>query len=59
MTLRSVASDQDLLCLPKSPKMPLDIFVGQDHLKVKGCQACFIFCKFGLNSILFDNITVI
>ena len=26
--------------------MPLDRFIGQIHLKVKGCHVCFICCKF-------------
>ena len=42
---RSAASNQGLHCLPKSPKMPLDRSIGQNHLKVKGCQVCFICCK--------------
>ena len=38
-------SDQGLHCLPKSKKMPLDRSIGQNHLKVMGCQVCFICCK--------------
>ena len=27
-------------------KMPVDRSIGQNHLKIKGCQVCFICCKF-------------
>ena len=53
--LDSVSSDQSLHCLPKSQKMPLDRSNGQIHLKVMGCQVCFICCKFTKVPVLFAN----
>ena len=56
VTLRSAASDQGLHCLLKSQKMPLDRSIGQNHLKVKGCQVCFICCKFTKVPVLWQTV---
>ena len=39
----------------KAPKMSLDRSIGQNHLKVKGCQVCFIYCKFTKVPVLWQT----